>query len=353
MKLSDFDFDLPPDRIALRPATPRDTSRLLSINGGQLSDHFVSDLPSLLRDGDVIVMNDTKVMRAQLSGTREARQADGDPVKVDATLLEPEGHNRWWAFARPGKRLRVGDQITFGETLAACIAEKSNDGRVLLEFKSGDRALEVAIEAHGVMPLPPYIAGRRPADAQDDKDYQTVYASRRGAVAAPTAGLHISHELLEQLKTRGHELLYVTLHVGAGTFLPVKTDNVDEHKMHAEWGEVSPQVADAIRAARGEGRRILSVGTTTLRILETAARDQGEVRGFTGETDIFIKPGFVFKAVDMLMTNFHLPRSTLLMLVHAFGGGDAMRCAYQHALKNDYRFFSYGDASLIFRGTAS
>lgn len=353
MKLSDFDFDLPPERIALRPATPRDASRLLSIVGDQLSDHLVRDLPSLLRDGDVIVMNDTKVLRAQLSGKRDARQANGDSAKVDVTLLETPRSNQWWAFARPGKRLRVGDNIVFGETLTAQLLEKAKDGRVLLDFKQGDRDLDTAIEAHGVMPLPPYIAGRRPADAQDDQDYQTVYASRVGAVAAPTAGLHVSSELLGRLESRGHELLYVTLHVGAGTFLPVKTDNVDEHEMHTEWGEVSPEVADAIRRARAEGRRVLSVGTTTLRILEAAAQAEGKVSAFSGETDIFIKPGFTFKAVDILMTNFHLPRSTLLMLVHAFGGSMAMRRAYAHALENDYRFFSYGDASLIFRDAAS
>jgi S-adenosylmethionine:tRNA ribosyltransferase-isomerase len=348
MKVDQFDFDLPREAIALRPVSPRDAAKLLVVRGGALDDLKVTDLPGFLRPGDVMVFNDTKVIPARLSGHRHPAGVEGG-AKVEITLHMRLDEKRWKAFARPAKKLKSGDEIKFAAGLAATVAEKGEAGEVTLEFNHAGDALRAALGQAGIMPLPPYIAGQRPADARDEADYQTVYAAREGAVAAPTAGLHFTPDLLAGLDSMGVTRVTVTLHVGAGTFLPVKVDDTADHKMHAEWGEISRHAAKAINAARAKGGRIVAVGTTSLRLLETAADDAGIVHPLAVETDIFITPGYRFKAVDMLMTNFHLPRSTLFMLVSAFAGLDRMRAAYAHAIKNGYRFYSYGDASLLYK----
>ena len=356
MRLSDFDFELPDARIALRPAVPRDAARMLAVGAdGRLEDRTVADLPAFVRSGDIVVFNDTKVIPARLDGLRER---DGSVVRVEATLHKRLSAHRWTAFMKPGKRLKVGDRVRFGErddracllgVLDATVQDKGDDGEVTLAFDLSGPDLEMAIEERGHMPLPPYIAGRRPEDEQDRADYQTIYAREEGSVAAPTAGLHFTPELMAALERAGATLAYVTLHVGAGTFLPVKTDDVGAHHMHAEYGEVSADTAAALNAARAAGGRIIAVGTTALRLLESAAGEDGVVRPFAGETAIFNTPGYRFRAVDVLMTNFHLPKSTLFMLVAAFAGLERMRAAYAHAIAAGYRFYSYGDASLLFR----
>ncbi|HEV7255673.1 MAG TPA: tRNA preQ1(34) S-adenosylmethionine ribosyltransferase-isomerase QueA [Mesorhizobium sp.] len=357
MRVSLFDFDLPEDRIALRPAEPRDSARLLLVQPGEApTDHVVRDLPSLLLPGDVVVFNDTKVIPAQLSGLRTR----GDAVaQVDATLHMRTAPDQWLAFVRPAKRLAEGDRIRFGHGENACllgaldatVLERREGGEVLLGFDLAGAFLDEALQAVGHIPLPPYIASKRAEDERDRRDYQTTYAREEGAVAAPTAGLHFTPELLDALDARGVERRFVTLHVGAGTFLPVKAEDTAGHKMHAETGHISPDVAAAVTRARREGRRIVAVGTTSLRLLESAAAEDGEVCAWSGPTDIFITPGYRFRAVDLLMTNFHLPRSTLFMLVSAFSGLETMHAAYRHATENGYRFYSYGDASLLHRAS--
>jgi S-adenosylmethionine:tRNA ribosyltransferase-isomerase len=355
MKVDLFDFDLPEERIALRPAEPRDAARLLVVRpGAPFSNQTVSDLPNLLRSGDALVFNDTKVIPAQLHGIR--RRGDATAT-IDATLHMRVAPDRWRAFVRPAKRLAVGDHIAFGHdgescqlgALDATVVEKGEAGEVELAFDLSGPFLDDALRAVGHIPLPPYIASKRPEDARDRADYQTMYAREDGAVAAPTAGLHFTPRLMEALDSAGIERHFVTLHVGAGTFLPVKADDTAEHKMHAEIGVVSQETADALNAVRARGGRIVSVGTTSLRLLESAAELDGRLKAWSGATDIFITPGYRFRAVDVLMTNFHLPRSTLFMLVSAFSGMDAMRNAYRHAIDSGYRFYSYGDGSLLFR----
>jgi len=355
MRVDLFDFDLPEDRIALRPAEPRDAARLLVSRPGQLpQDAVFRDLPDLLSPGDVLVFNDTKVIPAQLKGLRHRDEA---VAHVDATLHMRMSPDSWLAFARPAKRLAVGDRVQFGHdsnvcflgTLNATVAEKRESGEVLLNFDLSGASLDEALQAVGHIPLPPYIAARRPDDDRDRKDYQTIYADEEGAVAAPTAGLHFTPELFDRLDARGIERCFVTLHVGAGTFLPVKVDDTGDHHMHSETGRVSAQVAAQINTAKAQGRRVVAVGTTSLRLLESAARPDGSVPAWSGATDIFITPGYRFKTADALITNFHLPRSTLFMLVSAFAGMDRMRAAYEHAIANGYRFYSYGDGSLLFR----
>ena len=356
MKLSSFDFDLPEDRIALRPAVPRDSARLLRVGpDGTLTDLTVGDLPSLLQPGDALVFNDTKVIPARLNGVRTR----GEHVTaVEATLLKRLDGHRWTALMKPGRRLTPGDRVRFGETdsnvcelahLDATIEAKAEDGQITLAFDLADADLDLAIAGMGHMPLPPYIAAKRAEDARDHADYQTVYARVQGSVAAPTAGLHFTPALLAAVAARGISAHFVTLHVGAGTFLPVKTDDVSEHRMHPEWGEVSAQTAAALNAVKAAGGRVVCVGTTALRLIESATGEDGVVRPFMDETAIFITPGYRFKAADGLMTNFHLPKSTLFMLVCAFAGEAAMKTAYAHAIADGYRFYSYGDASLLWR----
>jgi S-adenosylmethionine:tRNA ribosyltransferase-isomerase len=356
MKLSDFDFDLPEDRIALRPAEPRDFARLLVLppDGGML-DRRVRELPSFLRAGDLLVFNDTKVIPARLNGVRVREDS---VVAVEATLHRRLSPSRWTAFMKPGKRLRPGDRIRFGETqdracllgaLDATVQDKGEDGEVTLSFDLMGPDLDLAIAERGMMPLPPYIAAKRPEDERDRTDYQTVYAREDGSVAAPTAGLHFTPALLAALDEAGIGRTFVTLHVGAGTFLPVKTEEVSEHRMHPEFGEVSAATAQAINAARAAGGRVVCVGTTSLRLVESAAGEDGKVAPFAAETSIFITPGYRFRAADGLMTNFHLPKSTLFMLVCAFAGTDRMKAAYAHAIASRYRFYSYGDSSLLWR----
>jgi len=352
MQLSDFDFDLPERLIALRPVRPRPAARLLVARGGESHDSHVRDLAGWLRPGDMLVFNDTQVIPARLSGERRRASADGSGVaKIEVTLIHRDSAARWTALARPAKRLAPGDRIRFGGGLSAEVAEKREAGEIALDFDRGGADLDAAIAGTGVMPLPPYIAQRRAADAQDMQDYQTIFARRPGAVAAPTASLHFDEALVAELAARGVLATHLTLHVGAGTFLPVKTENLAEHRMHAEWGEITPQSAAAVNAARAAGGRIIAVGTTALRLLESAAAADGTggsvVGPFTGETDIFITPGYRFRAVDGLMTNFHLPRSTLFMLVSALMGRARMRALYAHAIDTGYRFYSYGDASLL------
>jgi S-adenosylmethionine:tRNA ribosyltransferase-isomerase len=356
MDLADFDFDLPEDQIALRPATPRGAARLLVVdNTGALADCAVADLAHLLTPGDVLVYNDTRVIAARLFGVRER---EGRTCAVEATLHRRLTGSRWTAFMRPGKRLRVGDRIAFGERddracllsgLDATVAAKGEDGEVTLAFDLAGPDLDMAIADRGAMPLPPYIAGRRAEDERDRTDYQTVYAREDGSVAAPTAGLHFTSGLMARLAERGVSAHFVTLHVGAGTFLPVKSERIADHRMHAEYGEVSTAVADALNQARAAGGRIVCVGTTSLRLLESVTDAGGRIGAFAGETAIFITPGYRFRAADGLMTNFHLPRSTLFMLTAAFGGLSTMRRAYAHAIAAGYRFYSYGDASLLWR----
>ena len=339
MRVDLFDFELPPDRIALRPARPRDCARLLLVEGDKISDHQVLDLPQLLRSGDVLVFNDTKVIPAQLEGRR------GD-ASIGATLHKREGPRDWRAFLRNAKRARVGDTIDFGAGVSVSVADKAEDGSALLHF-DGDEPVELLLDRAGRMPLPPYIASKRPPDEADRADYQTMFARAEGAVAAPTAALHFTPRLLEALDERGIGRETLTLHVGAGTFLPVKAEDTSGHKMHAEWGRIDAATAERLNAARASGGRLIAVGTTSLRLLESAAGDDGIVRPFEGDTAIFITPGYRFRAIDGLITNFHLPRSTLFMLVSALMGLDVMKGAYSHAIAASYRFYSYGDASLL------
>ena len=350
MKTADFDFDLPDSHIALRPAEPRDSARLLVVKDGTLEDRIVQDLPDFLRPGDALVFNDTRVIPARLSGVRERIGAEGEilTVAVEATLHHRDAPDVWSAFMKPGKRLKAGDRVTF-ESLTATVTAKSDDGLVTLQFDLAGPALDDAIRAVGVMPLPPYIAAKRPEDERDLSDYQTMFAQLDGSVAAPTAGLHFTPALMEALKARGVSTHALTLHVGAGTFLPVKADDTADHKMHSEWGVVSADTAAALNAVRAAGGRIVCVGTTSLRLLESATTPAGEIQSFQGDTAIFITPGYRFRAVDVLMTNFHLPKSTLFMLVSAFAGLETMKAAYAHAVADGYRFYSYGDGSLLFR----
>jgi S-adenosylmethionine:tRNA ribosyltransferase-isomerase len=351
MLVSDFDFELPADRIALHPVEPRDAARMLVVQPGKpLSDRRVTDLLDLLRPGDVLVVNDTKVLPAELTGTR----IRGDSrASVSFNLHKRDDPHTWRAFARPAKRLHVLDRLELGngglEPLTATVTGKGDTGEVTLSFDLGGAELDEAVKSHGAMPLPPYIGARRHVEERDKTDYQTVYATVDGAVAAPTAGLHFTEGLLQKLADMGVGIERVTLHVGAGTFLPVKVEDTADHVMHAEWGEITEAVVHRLHAAQGKGGRIVAVGTTSLRLLESAARATGMLRPFAGETDIFITPGFRFHIVDLLMTNFHLPRSTLFMLVSAFAGVETMRAAYRHAIDDHYRFYSYGDASLLFR----
>ncbi len=342
MRVDLFDFILPTERIALRPARPRDAARLLLMPGlGTLSDHLVSELPVLLRAGDVLVFNDTRVIPAQLEGLRgEAR--------IGATLHKRIDLRRWQAFVRNGRRLRPGDVIAFPADVQAIAESRDVDGSWIVAFL-GEEPVEALLERAGQMPLPPYIAGKRPTDAIDRLDYQTIFAAKDGAVAAPTAALHFTPELMAALEVEGigHEML--TLHVGAGTFLPVKSEDTAAHRMHAEWGCIDAATADRLNAVRASGARVIAVGTTSLRLLESAAGDDGQIRPFQGDTAIFITPGYRFKTVDGLMTNFHLPRSTLFMLVSALMGLERMQAAYAHAIAHGYRFYSYGDASLLLR----
>ncbi len=358
MRTDLFDFDLPPERIALRPIVPRDAARLLVVRPGEepeLDDRGIRDLPDLLQPGDAVVVNDTKVIPARLKGRRIGR-GDTEPA-IEATLHRRLDGSRWRAFVRPAKRLAAGDVVRFGEEgkvcflgqLDATVEDKGEGGEITLAFAFHGPVLDQAIEERGDMPLPPYIAARRPPDAQDHADYQTMFALDEGSVAAPTAGLHFTAELASRLKQRGIAIHTVTLHVGAGTFLPVKAEDTSGHRMHPEAGVVSASIADALNATRRAGGRIVAVGSTSLRLLESAADEAGAIRPFSGETSLFITPGYRFRAVDVMMTNFHLPRSTLFMLVSAFCGLDRMKRAYAHAIAAGYRFYSYGDACLMFR----
>lgn len=355
MRVNLFDFDLPECLIALRPAVPREAARLLHVPDGRaFEDLTIGDLPDLLRPGDALVLNDTRVIPARLRGLRNRV---GSEARVEIMLHQRLGPERWRAFARPAKRLEAGDRLRFGDeresvacllaALAAEVEEKSANGEVVLRFAVSGPALDEAIASLGEIPLPPYIAGRRPADDRDRTDYQTVYARQDGAVAAPTAGLHMTTDLLRRLEERGISRHHVTLHVGAGTFLPVKADDTADHRMHAEWGELTPKTAAALNTARDRGGRVVAVGTTALRLLESAADQDGRITGYRDHTSIFITPGHRFRAVDLLLTNFHLPRSTLFMLVAAFSGLDRMHAAYAHAVAQNYRFYSYGDACLL------
>ena len=348
MRVDLFDFDLPDDLIAQRPAAPRDSARLLDVAPDGLHDRHVRDLPGLLRRGDLLVFNDTRVIPARLKGVRGGTAGRQD-VAVEALLIRDLGGGRWLSFARPTKRLRPGDGLAFAGGLAAKVEAKNEDGSVVLAFDAMGPAFLASLEQGGAVPLPPYIRGGV-ADAQDRADYQTLFARYDGSVAAPTAGLHFTPGLMAALAAAGIATAGVTLHVGAGTFQPVRVDDTDAHTMHAEWGEVPEQTARAVEATRAAGGRVVSVGTTSLRLLEAVARDHdGTVKAWTGETDIFIVPGFRFRAVDLLLTNFHLPRSTLFMLVAAFAGLERMKQAYAHAIGERYRFYSYGDCCLLRR----
>jgi S-adenosylmethionine:tRNA ribosyltransferase-isomerase len=344
MRVDLFDFDLPPDRIAQRPVSPRDAARLLHVRADGLEDKTVRDLPDLLCAGDLLVFNDTRVIPARLVGMRGA-------AKVSVTLHQTLGLDTWRVFAKPAKRLRSGDRIQFAPDFTAEVAERGPTGDVVLRFDRGGVELIAALHDYGAMPLPPYIRGGI-ADAQDRSDYQTLFAREEGAVAAPTAALHFTPALMDALKAHGVDTAMLTLHVGAGTFLPVKSDDTDDHVMHEEVGVLTNSVADKIAATRRAGGRVVAVGTTSLRLLESAAGEDGVVRPFAGATSIFITPGYRFKAVDLLLTNFHLPRSTLFMLVSAFAGLDRMKAAYQHAIASAYRFYSYGDCCLLDVGHA-
>ncbi len=346
MKLSDFDFHLPEALIATRPASPRSSARMLVAQGDDIRDQHVFDLPGWLRPGDRLVLNDTRVIPARLSGRRHRQSAQGAvSAGIEATLLDPQADGTWAALIKPLKKVKPGEEIVFSPALSAEL-ERVEQGQAFLRFNLTGDDFDAALEQAGAMPLPPYIAAKRPADAQDKTDYQTVWARHSGAVAAPTASLHFDEDLLQSLVARGVGITHVTLHVGAGTFLPVKVEDVTTHKMHSEWGRVSQQAADEIRATQDAGGRVIPVGTTALRLIESAARS-GRIEPWEGDTDIFIYPGFQFHVTDALMTNFHLPKSTLLMLVSALMGKDRMRKVYDHAIDRQYRFFSYGDASLL------
>ncbi len=339
MRVDLFDFDLPPERIALRPVRPRDSARMLLVDGDQLADRQVLDLPEILQPGDVLVFNDTRVIPAQLEGRR------GDAT-IGATLHKREGLREWWAFVRNAKRVRDGDVVEFGDGVKASAVSRDPDGAILLHFH-GEEPVELLLERAGRMPLPPYIAGKRPTDEADRDDYQTMFARESGAVAAPTAALHFTERLIGSLDRREVKREMLTLHVGAGTFLPVKAEDTGGHRMHSEWGRIDSATADRLNAARDAGGRLIAVGTTSLRLIESAADEEGRIQPFEGDTAIFITPGYRFRAVDGLMTNFHLPRSTLFMLVSALMGLDVMRSAYAHAIAQGYRFYSYGDSSLL------
>ncbi len=353
MRVDLFDFELPSDRIALRPSEPREAARLLVVVPNRdrdfLAERTIQDLPGLLNPGDCLVVNDTRVIPARLSGLR--RRA-GTQARVEATLHKREGADLWRAFLKPAKRVADGEVIAFGseaDPLDATCLEHAGAGEVVLRFALAGADLDAAVERHGTMPLPPYIAGKRPVDARDAADYQTLFASRPGAVAAPTASLHFTPELVAAIEARGVRIYRLTLHVGAGTFLPVKAEDTVDHRMHAEWGVIDASTADALNAARAAGGRIVAAGTTSLRLLESAAHEDGTVAPFSGDTSIFITPGYRFRAVDALLTNFHLPRSTLFMLVAAFAGLETMHAAYTHAIASGYRFYSYGDACFLTR----
>ena len=339
MKVELFDFELPAERIALRPASPRDSARLLVLDGDATRDRIVRDLPAELRAGDCLVFNDTRVIPAQLEGRR-------GEAKIGATLHKREGPRRWRAFVRNARRLREGDSIDFGSGVTAIATDRGEDGSLALDF-AGDEPVELLLERAGRMPLPPYIAAKRPTDARDADDYQTMFAAEPGAVAAPTAALHFTPDLIAALGAAGigHETL--TLHVGAGTFLPVKADDTDDHRMHAEWGRIDAATADRLNAVRARGGRVIAVGTTSLRLIESASGEDHVIRPFEGDTAIFITPGYTFRGIDGLLTNFHLPKSTLFMLVSALMGRERMQAAYAHAIAEGYRFYSYGDASLL------
>jgi S-adenosylmethionine:tRNA ribosyltransferase-isomerase len=358
MRTDFFDFELPPASIALRPANPRDSAKMLVVQpGGVLRDGRVADLPNWLQPGDQLVVNDTKVISAQLTGRRIGRGAE---PKIEATLIKRLDGSRWQALVKPAKKLSRGDVVRFGNEGSVCllghldaqVEHKGEDGEITLSFSFHGPALDQAIADLGSPPLPPYIAGKRAPDERDASDYQTMFAVNEGAVAAPTAGLHFTPALEAALRERGVELHRLTLHVGAGTFLPVKAEDTEAHRMHSEWGSLSAETAATLNAARANGGRIVAVGTTSLRLLESAIAEDGTVAPFAGETAIFITPGYRFRAVDVLLTNFHLPRSTLFMLVSAFSGLDTMKHAYDHAIKSGYRFYSYGDACLLFRAAA-
>lgn len=359
MRTDIFDFELPAENIALRPASPRDAARLLVVQPGiGVQDEVVSALPQWLKPGDQLVVNDTKVISAQLTGRRIGRDVE---VKIEATLIKRLDGSRWQALVKPAKRLIEGDTVRFGHDGRVCllghldaqVERKGDAGEITLQFSFHGPALDQAIAELGAPPLPPYIASKRAPDERDAADYQTMFAANDGAVAAPTAGLHFTPALEAALRERGVGLHRVTLHVGAGTFLPVKVDDTAEHKMHAEWGKISRATADSLNAAHAAGGRIVAVGTTSMRLLESATSEDGVIHPFADETAIFITPGYRFRAVDLLLTNFHLPRSTLFMLVSAFAGLDTMKAAYAHAIATGYRFYSYGDASLLFRDTQS
>mgnify|MGYP005634840165 FL=1 len=348
MKVDLFDFDLPTECIAQQPARPRDSAKLLHVpSDGKLADLSVRDLPGLLRAGDIMVFNNTRVIPARLSGHR---RRGGGPVpgpRIDVTLHKRVDDDTWQAFARPGKKLAEGDVIVFADDFSATLTNKSEGGEITLVFRCPTQPLRDNLIAHGIMPLPPYIHRSTEGDVHDDDDYQTVYAETEGAVAAPTAGLHFTDGLLAALDDAGVQRTFVTLHVGAGTFLPGKVDDTDDHQMHAEWGEISQKTADLINHARASGGRVIAVGTTSLRLLESAVDEGGAIQPFSQETEIFITPGYEIKSADMLMTNFHLPRSTLFMLVSTFAGQPEMRHVYEHAIAGGYRFYSYGDTSLL------
>ncbi|RNJ50470.1 tRNA preQ1(34) S-adenosylmethionine ribosyltransferase-isomerase QueA [Methylocystis hirsuta] len=350
MRVDLFDFELPAERIALRPANPRDRARMLVVPAKEgFEDRRVLDLPNYLRDGDALVVNDSRVIHARLSGRRFRGALSAN---VEATLIERLDASRWRALMRPAKKLAIGDRISFmghGGAIDARVEAKGDEGEITLAFELHGPALDIAIEQAGVMPLPPYIAGKRSADARDESDYQTIFAREAGAVAAPTAGLHFTPQLLAAIEARGVRLYSVTLHVGAGTFLPVKAEDTDLHRMHEEFARLDAETAQALNDARAGGGRIVAVGTTALRVLESAADETGRLAPYAARTRIFITPGYRFRAVDMLLTNFHLPRSTLFMLVAAFAGLERMKAAYAHAIESGYRFYSYGDACLLQR----
>ena len=345
MRVDLFDFDLPKDRIADHPAEPRDASRLLVVpRDGPFKDAVFRDLPDYLRSGDVLVINDTRVFPARLTGRKGAG-------KVEVILTRMLTENQWQALARPARKLKPGTTVEFAEGFSAEVVKKGEAGEVTLAFKTGGRSMMELLDRHGTMPLPPYIDRKAGADPADRDDYQTIYAEHTGAVAAPTAGLHFTDDLLQRIETMGVKLVQVTLHVGIGTFMPVKTDDTDDHVMHAEWGEVSAASAATINQARAEGGRVVAVGTTSVRLIESAADDAARIQPFSGDTALFLLPGSRFKAVDLMITNFHLPRSTLFMLVSAFSGTERMKAAYAHAIQADYRFYSYGDACLLEHAT--
>jgi S-adenosylmethionine:tRNA ribosyltransferase-isomerase len=352
MTLDDFDFDLPEGLIATRPAKPRSSARLLHVAGDLMQDLRVSDLPDLLRAGDRLILNDTKVIPARLFGQRWRDSQQGRvSAKVEVTLLEPQADGSWSALAKPLRKLALGETVNFSDDLSAEVAALEDGLRLRFNLSGPD--FDAALNEAGAMPLPPYIAAKRPADARDKEDYQTIWARNQGAVAAPTASLHFDENLISALKTKGVQITFVTLHVGAGTFLPVTVEDVTTHRMHAEWGEVTAEAAEQMNATRAAGGRIIPVGTTALRLIETAATADGQMQPWQGDTDIFIYPGYRFKITDGLMTNFHLPKSTLLMLVSALMGFDLVKDIYAHAVAEKYRFFSYGDASLLFPENAA